>query len=52
MMSESTPAYLAARLPAIIAMLKQRNGGDTITVLRDFYNSKVYDDFINDSTGL
>ena len=51
-MNEATPAYLAARLPAIIAMIKQRHGGDTVSVLREFYGSKVYADFINLQTGL
>ncbi len=51
-MSSSTPAYLAARLPAIIALLKHRSGGETVDVMRKFYKSQVYADFINDDIGL
>ncbi len=51
-MSESTAAYLAARLPAIIALLKFHSGGETLDILREFYNSQVYADFINEQTGL
>jgi hypothetical protein len=51
-MSESTPAYLAARVPAIVALLKQRHGGDAISTLERFHQSKVYADFIDDETGV
>jgi hypothetical protein len=51
-MSESSPAYLAARVPAIVALFKQRHGGDAIEILEQFHESKVYADLIDDKTGV